>query len=218
MVFQARRFGTDRYDFNSNSGPIDNRLQSLNGEIALEYLINGDQAFLIQTHPGFYFSHTIRASAFDSPTDIGSAFVIVRDKVIGFLGITTSILRKYPVAPFGGILWHIDPKWDLKAILPQPRLIYKASRDLQVFAGGEFSGGAFRMDGTPDPAFRKLSGAVVNFYDYRAGAGVSYNLKIVTLEASGGYDFTRYFDFDRAGENFSTRGAPYIKASLHLDF
>ena len=209
----------NRSDFSSTRAPTPDVLQNFNGEVALEYMVDNNQALFIQSHPGFYFSKHVTASAFDMPTDIAGGFTIIHDKVYGFLGITGSILRtSTPVLPIGGILWNIDPKWVLRAIVPQPRLIYNATSNLALWTGGELSGGSYKTDGNSELTPERLSGAIVNYYEVRAGGGVTYNLKPVTIEAASGWVFERDFDYPRADLNYSTRGAPYIRLSAHLDF
>ena len=44
------------------------------------------------------------------------------------------------------MLWHINDKWDLRAYLPNPRLVYMASENLEFYAGGEIVGNAYKTD------------------------------------------------------------------------
>jgi len=209
----------DRSDFSTTKAPVPDVLQNFNGEVALEYIVDNNQALFIQSHPGFYFENHVTASAFDAPTDIGGGFTIIKDKVYGFIGASGSILRtNIPVFPFGGVVWTINPKWVLRALFPQPRLVYNATNDLALWVGGNLTGGSYKTDDRSGIEPARLSGAVVNYYEYRAGVGFNYNVKPVTFEAGAGYDFTRQFDFPRADLTYSTKGAPYVSLSAHLDF
>ncbi len=209
----------DRFDFGSSKAPVPNILQNFNGDLALEYLVKDQQRILIETHPGFYFSKNVSGPAFDIPTDIATGFTIIHDKLFGFIGVAGSLMRSnVPVLPIGGIIWDINPKLTLRAIVPQPRLIYNFTDNLAVWTGGEFAGGSFKTDENSGLTPKRLSGAVVNYYEYRAGAGFTYSMKPVTLEAAGGYTFSRDFDFPRADLNYSTKGAPYIRLEAHIDF
>ncbi len=209
----------DRYDFGSSKAPVPDQLQNFNAEIALEYLVDNQAEAFIQTHPGFYFSKSVTGPAFDIPTDIGGGFVIIHGKLFGFVGVTGSIMRSnVPVLPFGGIQWNINSKLTLRAVLPEPRLVYNVTNNFAVWAGGQVTGGSFKTDINDGVTPKRLSGAVVNYSEYRAGGGLTYSIKPVTLEMSGGYTFTRDFDFPRADLNYSTKGAPYIRLSAHIDF
>ena len=80
------------------------------------------------------------------------------DKFYVIGGVTVSGLSRYPVFPIGGILWHINDKWDLRAYLPDPRLVYQASDTLEYYTGAELVGGAYKTDNrpiTPDQALRR---------------------------------------------------------------
>jgi hypothetical protein len=215
------RAGADyeRFDFDvEHESRLPNTLQSISGIIALEYLVKGDTGILIESRPGVYFEHDINSGAFDFPTNIGAAIPIFGgDKFYLIAGVSFSLLRSYPVLPIVGVLWHINPKWDLKGYLPEPRLIYKASDKLELWAGGELAGGGYKTDDRnvkPD----KLSGAVVTYSDVRAGAGLTYKMKPFTVDLGAGYSIQREFDYDRAGERFRTDPSPYVKLALKAEF
>ena len=87
------------------------------------------------------------------------------------------------------------------AVPPEPRLIYSVNKQLDVWVGGEVAGSAFRMDHHDDFQFQggktaKLSGAVVDYTDYRAGLGFTFSpTNNIDLDFSGGYSVQRNFDF-----------------------
>ena len=215
------RFGADyeRFDFDTERETrLPNTLQSVAGVIALEYVVKGDTGILIETRPGVYFEHDINTGTFDFPTNVGAAIpVFGGDRFYLILGASFSLLRSYPVIPIVGVLWHINDQWDLKGYLPEPRLIYKASEQLELWVGGELTGGGFktdRRDVRPD----KLSGAVVTYSDVRVGAGLTYKMKPFTVDLGAGYSLEREFDYHRAGERFRTEPAPYAKLALKAEF
>jgi long-subunit fatty acid transport protein len=64
-----------------------------------------------------------------------------------------------------------------------------------------------------------LSGAQVDFNDYRAGIGVAYSLKEnLTVDFGAGYSIQRHFAFHRAGENYRTDPSPYLRLELKATF
>lgn len=133
--------------------------------------------------------------------------------------MTYSALCRYPVLPIGGILWHISDQWDLRAYLPDPRLVYQCCNDsVEIWAGGELLGGAYKTNNNTgaDPA--KLSGAVVTYDEIRAGGGVTWKAKPLTLDFGAGYTVQSEFDYDRAGQSYDTHPAPYISLTARLDF
>lgn len=215
------RLGADyeRFDFDTrNETRLPNVLQSIAGVIALEYLVRGQAAILIESRPGVYFQQDITGETFDAPTDIAAAFEIKPDKLYFVGGVSLSLLRSYHVLPILGVKWFINDKWILNAVVPQPRLIYNQSDRLQLWLGGELVGGAYKTDNRfVQP--QKLSGAVVNYTEYRVGAGLTYSVKPFTFELGGGYTIQREFEYRRARESFITSGgAPFIKAEISAAF
>jgi hypothetical protein len=215
------RVGADceRFDFSiHNETRLPDTLQSIAGDLALEYRVNGKIAFLAETRPGVYFQQKINSGSFDSPTNIATVIPLFGgDKVYVIGGVTISCLSRYPVFPIGGILWHINDKWDLRGYLPNPRLVYSVSNNVEVYTGAELVGGAYKTDNhsiTPV----KLSGAVVTYDEVRAGAGVTWTAKPVTFDFGAGYTVQSEFDYSRAGESFDTHPAPYVRLTARLDF
>lgn len=215
------RLGADyeRFDFSiHNETRLPDTLQSIAGVIALEYLVNDKTALLIETRPGVYFEHKINSGTFDAPTNIAAVYpVFGGDKFYLVAGVTVSALSKYPVLPIGGILWHLSDKWDLRAYLPDPRIVYQFSDNLELWAGGELVGGAYRTDNR-DVTPVKFSGAVVTYDEVRAGGGITWKAKPLTLEFGAGYTLYSEFDYSRAGLTFETHPAPYVRLTARLDF
>jgi hypothetical protein len=172
---------------------------------------------MIETRPGVYFQQKVNSGAFDSPTNIAAVVPISGDKVYLIGGVAISTLSRYPVFPIGGLLWHISDKWDLRAYLPDPRLVYEVSDNLEVYTGAELVGGAYKSDNRPvDPT--KVSGAAITYDEVRAGAGVIWKAKPFTLDFAAGYTVQSEFDYSRAGESFDTHPAPYVRLTARLDF
>ncbi len=85
--------------------------------------------------------------------------------------------------------------------------------------GGELGGGSFRTDGDKNISPRKLSGAQVDYSDYRAGFGVTYSPSSnVTLDVGAGYSLQRSFAFERAGEKYNVDPAPYFRLAVKTKF
>jgi hypothetical protein len=209
----------ERFDFSiHNETRLPDTLQSASGVIALEYLVNDQTAFLLETRPGVYFQQKASSGAFDAPTNIAAVIPwFGSDKFYVIGGVTVSGLSRYPVFPIGGILWHISDKWDLRAYLPDPRLVYQASDTLEFYTGAELVGGAFKTDNRPVNPI-KISGAPVTYDEVRAGAGVTWKARPLTFDFAAGYTVQSEFDYSRAGESFSAHPAPYIRLTARLDF
>jgi hypothetical protein len=215
------RLGADyeRFDFSiHNETRLPDTLQSASGILALDYLVNDRTAFMIETRPGIYFQQKPNSGSVDYPTTLISVLPFFNsDKFYVLGGVVVSGLLRYPVLPIGGVLWHINDKWDLRGYLPDPRLVYQASNTLEYYVGGELAGGAYKTDNRRvKPA--KISGAPVTYDEIRAGAGITWKAKPLTLEFAAGYTVQSEFDYSRAGESFDTHPAPYVRLTARLDF
>jgi hypothetical protein len=214
------RLGADyeRFDFSiHNEDRLPNTLQSAAGVVALEYLVNDETAILLEARPGVYFQHKVNSGSFDVPVNIAATIPIRDGSLYWIAGATYSGLDRYPVLPIGGVLWHINPKWDLRGYLPNPRLVYEYSDNVEIYAGGELGGGAYKTDNRNIKPV-KLSGGVLTYEEARVGAGVIWKAKPVTLDFAAGYTVQSTFDYSRAGESFGTHPAPYVRLTARLDF
>ena len=209
-------FNLNRFDFGDNRSFAPNTLQSYAAVIALEFFVGGDVGFFIETQPGFYFSHDLNADSFDAPTNIVAAYPLVENKLYLVGGVSLSLLRSYPVIPVGGVIWHINDLWDLRACVPDPRIVYKYSKALELWAGGEIVGGGYRVDSSDQPG---LSGTTVTYDELRVGGGFTFSgWKPLTIDFGAGWAYQRKFDFNRADQSAETEGAPYVRLTASAQF
>jgi len=212
-------FDYQRWDFDNSGGlPIPNHLQSISATIALEYLVRGRTAILLETRPGFYFEDDIEMDTFDAPSKAAMVFG-VSDKFFLVGGVSYASMRSYPLIPIVGFVWNVTDRLSLNIVPPEPRVIYALNDNLRVWAGGELAGGSFRTDGKTVPRKENLNDAVVTYTETRAGLGFTYSNGGLEFELGAGYAFQRKFDYHRAEEGFETdEGAPYVKAELRASF
>jgi hypothetical protein len=210
----------DRYDFGSTSAPVPNHLQAFAGVIGVDYLRGKDVGAFFQVRPGFYTQDDIGISSFDAPISVGRIFVVKEDKFYVLLGAYASFLRGgLPVLPIAGVIWIPSDNVRLMGVLPDPKLIYSPTNKLDLWIGGEFVGGSYRTDHNPNIQPRKLDGTQVNFSDYRAGVGLTYQASnSISLTLAGGCSIQREFDFARAGETYRTDPSPYVRLQLSAAF
>jgi opacity protein-like surface antigen len=210
----------ERFDFGSTSAPVPNHLQAIVGVVGAEYMHGSDVGAFFQLRPGFYFENQIGISSFDVPITLGAIFVVQDKKLYLFGGTYVSFLRgEFPVLPLAGVIWILSDHVRLMGIVPDPRLIYSPNDKLDLWVGGEFVGSSFRTDRNDNIRPGKLSGAQVDFADYRAGVGLTYPFsKNFQLDAGVGYSIQRNFDFARAGETYRTDPSPYVRLQLSASF
>lgn len=210
----------DRFDFGHTDAPVPVHLQSVAGVIGIEYMHEDDVGAFLYAKPGIYTEEHIGISSFDAPITIGRIFVVQEDKLYVLVGAQASFLRGgYPVFPFAGVIWMPCDNWRLMMVPPTPRLIYSPTKKLEFWLGGEIVGGAFRTDDDPTIRPKKLSGAQVDYEDYRAGVGLLYSPSDnITVDLGGGCSIERGFKFHRAGENYRSDPAPYLKFEFRAKF
>ncbi len=179
-----------------------------------------DVGAFFQVRPGFYFQNDIGISSFDAPITLGRIFVVQEDKFYIFAGAYASFLRSgFPVLPLAGVVYIPSDNWRIMAVLPEPKIIYSATKQLDLWAGGELVGGSFRTDRNSDIRPGKLNGTQVDFADYRAGMGLTYSVSDhVSFDAAAGLSFQRQFDFGRAGETYRTDPSPYVRLQMSASF
>jgi hypothetical protein len=210
----------NRLDFENTSAPVPVHLQSGALVLGIDYMKGKDLGAIIQFKPGFYTEEHIGLAAFDCPITVARFFVLQEKKLYVLVGANGSFLRaSWPVIPVAGLVWIPCEKWRLMGIPPEPRLIYSPNDKLELWIGGEFVGGSFRTDHQNDIVPAKLSGAVVDYADYRAGVGMKYSLTDqIELDLGGGYSVQRDFNFDRADQYFRTDPAPYVRFEFKAKF
>jgi len=209
-----------RFDFGNTSAPLPTHLQSGAAVIGIDYMHGKDLGAFIEFKPGIYTEEHIGAASFDCPVTIARFFILQKDTLYLLVGVNGSFLRAgIPVFPVAGLVWIPCDQWRLMGIPPNPRLIYSPTKKLDLWLGGQFTGGSFRTDHQNDIVPSKLSGAVVDYYDYRAGVGLTYSPNNnIDLDLAGGYSIQRDFNFDRANLEYRTDPAPYVRVEIKAKF
>jgi hypothetical protein len=210
----------DRFDFGRTAAPVPDHLQGVAGTIGIDYMHNNDVGAFIQVKPGFYTQDDFNSASFDAPITLGRIFVLQPDKLYVFVGANASFLRgRYPVIPLAGLIWMPNDKWKLLGVLPEPRVIYSPCDKWDFWVGGQLTGGSFRTDRDNTIVPHKLSGAEVDYSDYRAGGGIIYSPSdTFTVDLGGGYSLERKFDYHRAGMTYKTDPAPYLRLEFKAKF
>jgi hypothetical protein len=213
-------FNYNRFEFSNSGAPVPDHLQSVAALISLDYMVGADRGAFLEIRPGFYGEDDFREDSFDIPITVARAWVLKPEKIFLITGVNVAFLRgEYPVLPVVGLVWHMSDQWLLYGVVPEPRLVYMPNKKLDLWVGGQITGGSFRTDRNDAIVPHKLSNAQVDYSDYRAGVGfVWHATDSVDLDFGGGYSIQRRFHFDRAGEDYTSDPAPYVKVSLKAEF
>jgi hypothetical protein len=210
----------ERFDFGKTDAPVPDHLQSLAGVVGIDYMHGDDVGAFIQFRPGFYTESDFNSASFDVPTTLGRIFVLRENQLYLFVGARAALLSgKYRAIPLAGLIYRPNPKWIIDIVPPEPRIIYSPTKKVTVFFGGEIVGGSFRTDHNGNIFPPKLDGAQIDYTDYRAGAGLIFSpCEAVVIDIAGGCSIERSIDYNRAGVEFKTDPAPYLRVSISAQF
>ena len=210
----------NRFEFGDSSAPVPDHLQSIGALFSIEYCVHGDRGAFLEVRPGFYGENNFDSSSFDIPITLGRAWVLQPDKIFLFTGVNASFLRgQYPVIPLVGLVWHFNEQWMLYGVVPEPRLVYMPNKKLDIWVGGQFTGGSFRTDESNTIFPARLSHAEVDYSDYRVGAGMVWHATdAIHIDLGGGYSIQRRFNFERAELDYKTDPAPYLRLLVKAEF
>jgi hypothetical protein len=210
----------DRFDFGNTPAPVPVHLQSGAGVIGIDYMKGTDVGAFIEFRPGVYTEEHAGLASFDCPITVARFFVLQQDKLYFLVGVNGSFLRAtFPVIPLVGLVWIPTDTIRVLAVPPEPRVIYSPNKNLSIWLGGEFTGGSFRTDHEDTIVPASLSGAVVDYIDYRAGVGLIYSPNdSVDIDIGGGYSIERSFNYERADLHYRTDPAPYVRVQVRIKF
>ena len=219
-IYARAGFAYNRFDFGESSAPVPDHLHSLSALIGVDYMVGKETGAFLHFRPGFYTEDDFDSASFDVPIIGGSVIVLQPDRLYLFVGATAAFLRgNLPVLPIAGVIWKPNDQWSVFGMLPEPRITYSPTQAIDLWIGGQLVGGSFRTDRDDSIQPRRLSGAQVDYSEYRAGMGLEVHCgDSVSLIASGGYAFRRNFDFERADREFKTDPAPYVRVALKAEF
>ena len=210
----------NRFDFGRTIAPVPVHLQSMAAVIGIDYMHGNDLGAFLWVKPGFYTEEHIGMPSFNAPITLGRAFTLQPDHLYVFVGLNADFLRgDYPVLPLAGLVWRPNEQWEVKALVPEPRITYTPNEQFGVWVGGELAGGSYRTDRDSTILPRKLDGAEVDYFEYRAGAGFVYSpTRNFSIDLGGGYAIQRQFAFTRADYYFRSDPAPYLRLEFTASF
>jgi hypothetical protein len=218
------RFGVgyDRHDFGfAGPGLIPGALQSLNLVAGIDLKIS-DVLIRIEAQPGFYGDDQgFDSGNFNVPIVLGASYLVSKD-FQWIAGVYVNPNASYPVMGGVGFRWKTSDRWVLNFVPPNPRLEFKATDDLTLYAGGQLITSTFRVNDNfgGAPRGKNYRNALVDYTEVRAGTGASWKFGAKgTLDLEVGYMAYRDFDYHKVGDNFQTKsGAIYGQAGFKLNF
>jgi hypothetical protein len=218
------RFGAEwqRYSFDvPDHAAVPRLLQQASGVLGFDYQVADEWLMRVEVEPGIYGDfENINWRDFNAPLVIGGLYLASAD-VQWFLGLRVDVRCEYPVLPVAGVRWKLSDEWTLNLMLPGPRVEYQVNDRLTLYAGTGIEAGTFATGETfgSDHGEPKLNGTIVDFFELRLDAGLSWKLTpSVSVEAEAGYMPYRWFDFFDPNINYRSYSAPYGQIACHARF
>ena len=214
----------DRFDFGRTDAPVPLHLQSGAAVLSIDYMHGEDIGAMLEVRPGIYTENNIGLNSFDCPITLMRFWVVQQDKFYILTGVNYAFLRGgRGVLPVVGFVWVPNKHLHIQAVPPEPKIIYSVNKQLDLYLGGELEGGSFRTDHHDEfsgiPHVAKLSGTQVDFVDYRVGGGIVWSpVDQLDIDMGGGYSIEHAFLFHRAGENYRSDPAPFVRLQIKAHF
>ena len=218
--------GYDAYWFLGGEGlPIPSSLQELTLIVGADVSLSDHWLMRVEVMPGIYSDFAdVGFEDFNAPFNMGFTY-LVNDRIQWAFGFQVNFMSDWPIVGGAGMRWQVSDYWTLNLMVPRPRIEYQAGEGLTLFAGCEFRGGSFRVaDYFGEGLGREqLNGALVDYREYRAGAGLSWLAHQgggmeLSVELQGGVAFDREFDFHRTSIDLDCDPAPYASLGAKAKF
>lgn len=212
----------ERFSFGtSQTGALPATLQHLSAVIGFDYQLADQWLMRTELQPGIYSDFSqIDWRSVNAPLFMGAVYLVNAD-LQWFFGLRIDLRSQYPVFPALGVRWKFADLWTLNIELPKPRLEYDVNDELQAYFGAGIKAGTYVVGKHfgDDRGIPALNNATVDYTDVRLGPGISWKaLPNLTLEADGGYQVYRSWDFFDRHVKLESRPAPYLQLICHYRF
>jgi hypothetical protein len=210
----------ERFDFTGQLAPLPDHLQDFHANVAFEYVQQDFPAVAVEFHPGFYFENDVTMRNFNMPVDAFTSIKLYKDKVFGIGGVEYNGFIWPPVSGFGGIIWLINDKTRLQAIMPRPALIYDPNDDWELQLKAQINGAGFRLDESGRIPLT-YSNALLRYTYDQVGLQATYKKwKPLNVSLGAGYNIQREFFFIHYGpdQKYRSSGAPYVDLTFSANF
>jgi hypothetical protein len=220
------RFGIEwqRYSFEPEAqAPVPDSVQGLDLAIGADLQVSPAVLLRIEAHPGIYSEfHGFSWQDFNVPFEIAGTY-FVSSSLLFIGGVYVDVNSDLPVFPIVGVHWKVSDKWVIEGIAPRPQLQYLLSDSITLFAGADLREATFRVDNQFGQArgIPKLNDAILDYFEIRAGAGVTLKLsRNVDLDLEGGCTPYRRFEYPRA-DGYKVKSedlVPYLRLGFSAKF
>ncbi len=203
--------------------PLPDYLQAAAARLGVEWLIDQKSWVFVDAAPGLYGDERASGRAANVPVAAQYNRLLAPGlRVLG--GLSIDPFRKAKVLPFGGAAWRLNSRWNLRLLLPEPRVEYRAhwdeSQTVDLFAGFSLAGGQYRV--AEDLGARRgraeINGQTLSYAATRVLGGARWMRGDFEAELAAGWAPARTFRYEPSGVELKSNGAPFAGLSLAARF
>ena len=203
--------------------PLPNNLQALNMILGFDVALDegNEWNMRIQIDPGVYGTWQSLGWHQVNIPGVAAFSNIVNEDFQWFIALRVDMFQFFPVIPVPGFRWQFEKDWVLNGTAPKPAIQWRPMEDLTVFVGGDILNVNARLPESDPNSLggRSLAGALVNYFEGRAGAGIEYQITPeLALQLEGGAVVWRTYDFVRINDNVRSTKAPYVQGAIRGQF
>ena len=204
-----------------SGSPIPNTLQSAAAVLGFDWRFRERWRTRLEVQPGVYSDfRDISGDDINAPFSVEVSYSISPKLLVGGQ-LSVNARRDSQLLGGAGVRWKFADDWLLSLWFPRPRIEFKATDSVTLFAGATFTGGTYvvaddfgRRHGRAD-----LDSQPVDFQEVRIGGGLRYVIKDkLGVELGGGWTVDRRYHFHERELLLNGDGAPYVQFSLGLMF
>ena len=203
--------------------PLPGLLQGVNARVGGEWRFDPRWTGAVLLSPGVYGDANLGDGDFKMPASVSAHFT-QRPGLHWIGGLAFGGFGRRAVTPFFGVIWRIDPRWNLRLVPPLARVEYRvietARGPTDLFLGAGFDGSRHRVSsdlgtrvGRPE-----LNGDQLSVQQAEARTGVSASWDFIQGELSAGWQFLRRYKYENSGVTLKAGNAALISAGLSARF
>ena len=208
----------ERYSFGTPVGsPIPDTLQTVAAALGNTWHVADNWILQFEAEPGIYSDfEDISIDDFNAPL-VARAIYSPNPNLQWLFAIVGNFRNQFPVVGGVGVRWKFADQWTLSLAIPKPVVEFQATDALMLFAGGEFSGSAFRVakDFGTRTGRPGLNDQDITYREIRVGAGLQYTFsKRIIGIVEAGWMVDRRFVYDDRDLQLNGDGAPFFKFGI----
>ncbi len=182
--------------------------------VSSTWRMNERWAFTFNIRPGLYSDmQDITWDDFNAPALLIAGYRVNPDLLVA-LGLNLNFRSDIATIGGPGVWWRFADNWTLNLFLPKPTLEYALAKNWEIYGGGEWRSGAYRVseDFGTEHGEPGLDDNDFSYRELRGLGGIAFRpCRSFRLAIEGGYAFQRKAEFRQADATLKGDGSPFIQ-------